>query len=550
MKNQMTQPDFFDRLTLGAIAEALVGLRTQRCRQRHRREVHRNLCHAPDLIPEPEPDALDALLPPRKEWKRPRRAERDHLDPRNLIRKSLQQAINPCIAEGPPALMQKPWGRRFLAFSEALQEKARHPERGFAPLHSREIAKPGGGTRTLLIQKDLHDRVLIRILFKELSRICDPLLSEDVLAFRRGHADGRNKAVDAICRAAASEQTWYAGETDIQSFFDGIPHGTVRQSLLQASQEIEGGIPPVLLKWVEAYLQAADTNHLARGIPQGGSLSPLLCNLALRSADAAVRAAAPDPSMLYMRYCDDILILHPTLEGCRQALSAYAGALAQLGLETHPAVALQEAGPALFLEAKSKEPHRWGADPLQENAFPWVSFMGYEFHRNGHLRVREKSLLRHRTKLDAELRYLKKLLIMGKEKSGGEIPREWLDDLRVYFTLKTVGRDLRKPPQSGSHHWAGAFPKLEVNPWLKPQLRQLDREMEQRFAALHQAFVSPADPEENRTEPRPYFGAPFSYAERIRTGGRFFPEIKFLNGKLQNLNLLLDDFLAEESISG
>jgi hypothetical protein len=53
-------------------------------------------------------------------------------------------------------------------------------------------------------------------------------------------------------------------------------------------------------------------NPLAKGIPQGSSLSALLSNIYLIDYDAAMRDWADKHGCIYRRYCDDIILICPT----------------------------------------------------------------------------------------------------------------------------------------------------------------------------------------------------------------------------------------------
>ncbi|MBK8362805.1 MAG: hypothetical protein IPL24_03750 [Bacteroidetes bacterium] len=47
------------------------------------------------------------------------------------------------------------------------------------------------------------------------------------------------------------------------------------------------------------------------GIPQGGALSGLIANLVLDFADRKMQSLN-DSKLLYVRFCDDMIIIHPS----------------------------------------------------------------------------------------------------------------------------------------------------------------------------------------------------------------------------------------------
>ena len=57
-----------------------------------------------------------------------------------------------------------------------------------------------------------------------------------------------------------------------------------------------------------------------RGVSQGGALSLLIANIVLNDVDQPI-VSTPDPCRLFIRYCDDMILLHTNQEKC-QALKS------------------------------------------------------------------------------------------------------------------------------------------------------------------------------------------------------------------------------------
>jgi len=74
------------------------------------------------------------------------------------------------------------------------------------------------------------------------------------------------------------------------------------------------------------------------GTPQGGTVSPLLMNVALHGMETAVmeafRTKAGKPQ--FIRYADDLVVLHVTEEGVKRAQAVLETWLADVGLELKP----------------------------------------------------------------------------------------------------------------------------------------------------------------------------------------------------------------------
>jgi len=120
------------------------------------------------------------------------------------------------------------------------------------------------------------------------------------------------------------------------------------------------------------------------GVPQGGALSGLIANIVLNYADKKILKLG-DENLLYIRYCDDMIMMHTDSEKCKLALNLYKKSLDKLKLFPHPIKNIEYGRE--FWEEKSKGPYEWSS-----NNVPWIGFVGYEINRNGEIRVRKKSL--------------------------------------------------------------------------------------------------------------------------------------------------------------
>ena len=139
------------------------------------------------------------------------------------------------------------------------------------------------------------------------------------------------------------------------------------------------------------------------GIPQGGSLSCLIVNVVMRCIDRRI-LSRKDPDRLFLRYCDDIVLMNTDRERCAADLDTYRQALTEHKLLYHPfrpfsGLKRGRRNRDAFWEAKSKGPYLWGRGA--GDASNWVAFLGYEMHRNGEVRIRKD-------KVAQELRRIKR----------------------------------------------------------------------------------------------------------------------------------------------
>jgi RNA-directed DNA polymerase len=149
--------------------------------------------------------------------------------------------------------------------------------------------------------------------------------------FRAGR--GSHDAMEAIF-LDISRKPKYVLDADIHGCFDHISH----QALLNKLATY-----PVMRRAIRAWLragvmEAGPYSLTQEGTPQGGVVSPLLMNIALDGMEAAVQSAFPHregkPSLI--RYGDDFVVVHPTLQGVEKAKQLVEAWLTRMGRELKP----------------------------------------------------------------------------------------------------------------------------------------------------------------------------------------------------------------------
>lgn len=187
--------------------------------------------------------------------------------------------------------------------------------------------------------------------------------------------------------------------------------------------------PVCRFKWVkeEAFVASgcytADEFRQARvggklGVPQGGALSGIIVNVVMRVVDKPI-VTPVDPDRLFIRYCDDILLMHTDRACCEAYLDDYYAQLLKCRLVPHPrkdvgAFKHGRKTAAGFWHSKTKNVYLWGPGP--GDASEWVAFVGYEMRRTGEIRIRKD-------KIDAEFRKIARKyydIIYSKALESGE----------------------------------------------------------------------------------------------------------------------------------
>jgi len=126
----------------------------------------------------------------------------------------------------------------------------------------------------------------------------------------------------------------YVLDADIKGAFDHINHEELLKKL---------NTYPAMRQIIKAWLKAGIIDNgvfeeTPRGTPQGGVVSPLLMNIALHGMETelmkAYRTKADQPQ--FVRYADDLVVLHPTEEGVKKAREVLETWLLDMGLELKP----------------------------------------------------------------------------------------------------------------------------------------------------------------------------------------------------------------------
>jgi hypothetical protein len=522
-----------DMITDAMLAQSLIRLRMNVATKRHDAHFFNNI-----VTSKPYPSAwtgqLDEVMPPRSRWHRPMRHQRGHKTREEIARGALLVPLMWGIKNG----KNEAWAQKLQILIGQVRERALSPT--LIPIKvpvvkaipKPQLQKKAEGTyRALASYEELSDRLLLGITAKYLVRKIDPLLQDCACAFR-GHGQmTRDTAVRKIVQflKAKGGGKVYAAECDIKGFYDSINHDVLRQAFAKASQQLsEQGVPldPVVEVILEQCLAGYDyfgyglpeaRNVLAKtgnsgreisgpdyeellkltpagrvprfGIPQGGPLSPLLANLVMDAADRAVLGDGTDPDLLYLRFCDDMIILHTDKDKCQQALKRYLDAVAELGFVVHQPKRIMRYG-AEFHKEKSKLPYRVADPGVRQNASPWINFLGYQIRYDGGLRVKKDSLERHKKNQTTLVSRIQKLIAR---------PRAQLKLKNCEIIASVAGRmvavGVGKPARAGAavtelaRCWLAAFPLLADSPLACGQMRLLDRHRDRLVSKLFRALT-------------------------------------------------------------
>ncbi|UPA55201.1 reverse transcriptase domain-containing protein [Wolbachia pipientis] len=137
----------------------------------------------------------------------------------------------------------------------------------------------GGGQRTLCVPS-VSDRIAQTAATMYLEPLVEPIFHKDSYGYRPNKS-----ALDAVY--TARKRCWkndWTIDLDISGFFDNLDHDLALQAIKKHTD-----CKWVILyveRWMKVPIQQADGNKVARdkGVPQGGSISPIISNIFMHHA--------------------------------------------------------------------------------------------------------------------------------------------------------------------------------------------------------------------------------------------------------------------------
>jgi RNA-directed DNA polymerase len=183
---------------------------------------------------------------------------------------------------------------------EGIKRSLREGEYQPSPVKRVEIPKDSGGTRELGIPI-VMDRVIQQAITQVLTPVFDPHFSESSFGFRPGRS--AHQAVRKVLKDIR-EGYRYAVDIDLEKFFDTVDHDVLMSRVSRRVKD-KG-----LLRLIGRYLRCGVVvngrlNQTAKGVPQGGPLSPMLSNILLDDLDKELEKRGHR----FARYADNLILL-------------------------------------------------------------------------------------------------------------------------------------------------------------------------------------------------------------------------------------------------
>ena len=407
-------------------------------------------------------NALCSMLPPRRAWNSFRPSASARRDPSiDAPTRLAHQMANHVLTELARTTARYRWVVRLRTFLDTIRSRALNwistDSYTFDDIHAFPKNRPGNGEKYRIVASySLSSSLICSGFASYLRDRIDSVLRPGVLAFRSAPPDGgkppsHHNAIETIVNMVdatpISSDIWCA-EVDIEGFFDAVSHDVAMRETKRVLSWTNHPIDPRLLAFLESFFRGYDfvgsavqtaklklakhgvttpkfaspekalrergllTNPSGRiGIPQGSSMSCVLANIVLSAADtlvsATIEAKGERGEGLYLRYCDDIIIMSRRKETCDEALNTYISALRSLKLPYHPpkeiaiypGIRQHEKNHPMgwFWDGKSKASYPLSSSNTGKSV-PWLAFVGYQVNRAGRVRVRKSSINKELTK--------------------------------------------------------------------------------------------------------------------------------------------------------
>ena len=413
---------------------------------------------------------------------------------------------------------------------------------------------------------DLRDNIILQETNSFLVQRCDNFFCDCSFAFRgRMQINGEDRipthhdTIDKIIeyRNKHSNEKIYVTEYDLKKFFDTIDHSIILKKLdsllnersLQIDNFWKTRIKNIFEKYLSCYTfydcvfsKNSNTKYLQEfgfpdgkfewvpelekkfkknkkfqriGVPQGGALSGFIANLVLNEVDCNLMNLN-DPDLLYLRYCDDMIMLHTNKRKLRKAAKIYRRIIKKNKLFIHKPTKVKKYDKD-FYESKSRSIYIWG--DKREKKIPWISFVGYQIGFNGEVRIRKQSIKKELDKQKKIVDDTIKQISRNQIKNPLKIIRSVIQRLQGM----SIGHvNLYSYDPNPSLCWITGFSKINKNKYTSQQMKGLDknrcRQIKRLCKYIENKMIKKSNidniitKDNTRNDPEIiYSGKPFSY---------------------------------------
>ncbi len=211
------------------------------------------------------------------------------------------------------------------------------------------IPKPGKDEKRPLGIPTMYDRALQNLVKMALEPEWEAKFEPNSYGFRCGRSC--HDAIEQIFRAITCKAK-YVLDADIAGCFDNINHEALLRKLNTfptIQRQIKAWLKAGVIDWSGYANRPKGYSKTNKGTPQGGTISPLLANIALHGMENRIKQFANTlptakgygrsqnrKSLTLVRYADDFVVIHEDLNVIQRCKEIIADWLRNIGLELKP----------------------------------------------------------------------------------------------------------------------------------------------------------------------------------------------------------------------
>jgi len=426
---------------------------------------------------------------------------------------------------------------------------------------------------------DIASKIICSITAKYFIQYFEPIFHDCSFAFRgknkNNHIPTHHDCIIKIKEYKFKNPQLWVAECDIQKFFDTVQHLHVKSVFQRLSSSIEnrnlGKIDSKAIEIFDSFLESFSfqdniiplnndpvyfsSNNLPigefgwaedqlketfgekyiedfkLGVPQGNAISCFVANLILHEVDEIMVTLNPKP--FYIRYCDDMILMHENNSVCNDSLNSYMKAIEACFLLYHGPLQVynykERDISKKFWEQKSKKPFFWGDKHINSANVPWISFVGYQLNFYGLIRVRKSTIQKEVRKQISETQKVLKALGKLNHRIKIDSRHARLPSRHITFRLlqklisMSVGRvkiHTHRFPSEQGLCWTNGFRMLEKNKITSQQLRYLDMRRNMQIMRVKREVARINKKSKDSQYPdhlkEIYFGSAFGYHNFIK----------------------------------
>jgi group II intron reverse transcriptase/maturase len=240
-------------------------------------------------------------------------------------------------AKGVDGVTAATYAENLDANLESLLDRIKSGNYRAPPVRRVHIPKGDGSQTRPIGVPTFEDKVAQRAI----TMLLEPVYEGEFYDFSYGFRPNRSAhdALDALMDAMCEMRGGWVLDVDVSKFFDTLDHAQLRELLRQ--KVCDGVVVRMIGKWLNAgVLEGGVIQHVERGTPQGGVISPLLANIYLHEVLDTWWVQEVLPRLCgraaLIRYADDFVVVFTDQDDARRVQEVLPKRFARFGLTLHP----------------------------------------------------------------------------------------------------------------------------------------------------------------------------------------------------------------------